>query len=110
MTGPQKRKRYLLLTSESEIGPEDRKEAVRILLQRYPDLDQKKMVWTGNSLIFRTDQLRLPEMKMGLVIRLGDAVLAPESASGSISKLKRAAQSPPRRKWSSSSPRSTSRR
>ena len=110
MTAPQKRKRYLLLSSESEVGPEERKEAVRVLLQRYPDLDQKKIVWVGNSLIFRTDQFRLPEMKLGLVIRLGEAVMRPRSASGSISKLKRAAESPPRRKWSSSSQRSTSKR
>jgi hypothetical protein len=51
------------------------------------------MVWVGNSLIFRTDQLRLPEMKLSLVIRFGEVTLAPRSASGSISKLKRAAES-----------------
>jgi hypothetical protein len=93
MTHPQKRKRYLLLSSEKEVSPSDQKEAVRRLLQRYPDLDMKKMVWVGNSLIFRTDQLRLPEMKLSLVIRFGEVTLAPKSASGSISKLKRAAES-----------------
>jgi hypothetical protein len=66
---------------------------VRLLLQRYPDLDTKKMVWVGNSLIFRTDQLRLPEIKLDLVIRVGGVSLVPKSASGSISKLKRAAGS-----------------
>jgi hypothetical protein len=110
MTHLVRRKRYLLLASESEVGPEDRKEAVRLLLQRYPDLDQKKMVWIRNSLIFRTDQLKLQEMKLGLAIRVGEAVLLPRQASGSISKLKRAAESPPALKWSSSSQRSTSRK
>jgi hypothetical protein len=48
MTHPQKRKRYLLLSSEKEVSPSDQKEAVKRLLQRYPDLDTKKMVWVGN--------------------------------------------------------------
>jgi hypothetical protein len=92
VTHPQRRKRYLLLSSEEVVGPSEQKEAVRLLLERYPDLDAKKMVWMGNSLIFRTDQLRLPEMKLNLVIRVGGAKLVPKSASGSISKLKRAAK------------------
>ena len=91
MTHPQKRKRYLLLSSETEVSPEAQKDAVRLLLQRYPDLDTKKMVWEGNSLIFRTDQHRLVEMKLNLELRVGDVLLLPKSASGSISKLKRAA-------------------
>jgi len=92
VTHPQKRKRYLLLSSDREIGPSGQKEAVRLLFERYPDLDPKKMVWVGSSLIFRTDQLRLPEMKLSLIIKVGEATLVPESASGSISKLKRAAK------------------
>lgn len=63
-----------------------------MLLQRYPELDPKRMVWVGNSLIFRTDQHALPAMKLALVIRVGDATLVPRGASGSISKLKRAAK------------------
>lgn len=106
----RRRKRYVLLSSETEIGPVERKDAVRLLLQRYPDLDQRKMVWVADSLIFRTDHLKLPEMKIGLAIRVGDAVLLPRLASGSISKLKRAAESASRRKWPSSSQRSTSRK
>ena len=93
MMHPRKRKRYLLLTSETEVPQESRTELTRLLLQRYPDLDQKKMVWVGNSLIFRTDQLRLPEMKLSLVLRVGEVTLTPRMASGSISKLKRAAES-----------------
>jgi hypothetical protein len=92
VTHPQKRKRYLLLSSDKEIGLPGQKEAVRLLFERYPDLDPKKMAWVGSSLIFRTDQLRLPEMKLNLVIRVGEATLSPKSASGSISKLKRAAK------------------
>jgi hypothetical protein len=94
LTHPQKRKRYLLLSSDKEVGLAEQKDAVRLLLQKYPDLDQKKMVWVGNSLIFRTDQHRLVEMKLSLELRVGDVVLSPKSASGSISKLKRAAAGP----------------
>ena len=112
MKGAVRRKRYLLLTSESEVRPDDRKEAVRLLLQRYPELDPKKMVWVNNSLILRTDQLKLPEMKLGLAIRVGVSILLlPKRASGSISKLKRAAEPPAARtNWSSSSQRTTSRK
>ena len=110
MKKAQKRKRYVLMAPDSELGPEERSEAVRMLVQRYPDLDQRKIVWVGGSLIFRTDQFRLPEVKIGLTIRMGEKVMVPVSASGSISKLKRAAESPPVRKWSSSSRRNTSRR
>jgi hypothetical protein len=107
---PRKRKRYLLLASETEIPKESRAELTRLLLQRYPDLDQKKMAWVGKSLIFRTDQVRLPEMKLSLVLKLGDVTLTPTMASGSISKLKRAAELPTEREWSSSSRKSTSRK
>lgn len=107
---PKKRKRYLLLTSEVDVPQESRAELTRLLLQRYPDLDQRKMVWIGRSLIFRTDQLRLPEMKLSLALRSGDVSLTPRMASGSISKLKSAAEPPTERKWSSSSRKSTSRK
>ena len=107
---PRKRKRYLLLTSETEVPQESRTELTRLLLQRYPDLDQKKMVWAGKSLIFRTDQLRLPEMKLSLVLRLSGVTLTPRMASGSISKLKRAAEPPTERQWSSSSRKNTSKK
>lgn len=89
---PVKRKRYVLLSSDRELTNEDRKEAIRLLLLRYPDLDQRKVVWVKNSLIFRTDQFRLQEMKIGMVIRVGEGLLTPWKASGSISKLKRAAR------------------
>jgi hypothetical protein len=86
------RRRYLLLTSMTELSASDQKEAVRLILQRYPDLDSRKMVWIGSSLILRTDHVRLPEMKLSLIVRSGSFSLVPEKASGSISKLKRAAE------------------
>jgi hypothetical protein len=107
---PRKRKRYLLLASETEIPKESRVELTRLLLQRYPDLEQRKMVWVERSLIFRTDHVRLPEMKLSLVLKLGDVTLIPKMASGSISKLKRAAEPPTELEWSSSSRKSTSRK
>ncbi len=107
---PRRRKRYLLLTSDGEVPQESRPDLTRLLLRRYPDLDPKKIVWVGRSLIFRTDQLRLPEMKASLVLRLGELTLTPKMASGSISKLKSAAEPPKEREWPSSSRKSTSRK
>jgi len=92
MTETRGRKRYLLLSPSRELSPDERKESVRLLLERYRDLDPKKMVWVNGSLIFRTDHKSLPEMKLGLELRVGDARLVPTKASGSISKLKRAAE------------------
>jgi hypothetical protein len=66
------------------------KELVRLLLEVYPGLDQRKMVWLEDSLIIRTDQLTLPDIKQSLVVRAGGVTLTPRLASGSISKLKRA--------------------
>lgn len=97
-----------MLCSSGELTLADQKEAVRRLLQLYPNLDSRKMVWVGNSLIFRTDQWTLPEVKISLEIRVGNATLRPRKASGSISKLKRAAQSTADGEWQSSSRKSTS--
>jgi hypothetical protein len=52
------------------------------------------MVWLKNSLIVRTDHLTLPDFKGNLVVRSGEVSLTPRLASGSISKLKRAAGRP----------------
>lgn len=109
MTRSERRKRYVLLASQRELDPLEQKEAIRLLLQIYPNLDPKKMVWVGKSLIFRTDQRTLPGIKLSLEVRVGDVTLSPTRASGSISKLKRAAQSTAERKWPSSSRKSTSR-
>jgi hypothetical protein len=89
----QRRKRYLLLSSARALDALEQKEVVRQLLQMYPDLEARKMVWADDGLIFRTDQLRLPEMKLSLRIRIGEVEMVPKLASGSISKLKRAAKS-----------------
>lgn len=109
MTRPGRRKRYVMLAAARELDPPEKKEAVRLLLQMYPDLDPKKMVWVGKALIFRTDQRTLPGIKLSLEIRVGDATLRPARASGSISKLKRAVQSTAEGRWPSSSRKSTSR-
>src|SRR5580658_951893 len=100
MKNRDRRKRYLLMSADSEVGTTEQREFVRIILQRYPGLDPKKMVWVGNSLILRTDHRTLPEMKLGLVVRAGGITMVPRRASGSISKLKRAAEPPTERKWS----------
>ncbi len=110
MVRSERRKRYVLLSSPRGLSAPEQKEAVRLLLQVYPDLDTKKMVWVGSSLIFRTDQWTLPGIKLSLEIKVGNVILRPGKASGSISKLKRAAQSTADGKWQSSSQKSTSRK
>lgn len=92
MRPPVRRKRYVLLTADGEVGPEAQRELLRVILERYPVLDRKKTVWVENSLIIRTDQLTLPEIRENLAISAGGVSLTPRLSSGSISKLKRVAQ------------------
>lgn len=94
MNEPTRRKRYVLLSADSDVDAEAQKELVRALLELFPRLDQRKMVWLKDSLIVRTDHLTLPDFKGDLVVRAGKASLRPRLASGSISKLKRAAGRP----------------
>jgi hypothetical protein len=86
------RKRYLLLSADGTVDADAQKRLVKLLLERYPKLDTRKMVWVHDSLIIRTDHLTLPEMKESLVLKSGAVSLTPRLASGSISKLKRAAE------------------
>jgi hypothetical protein len=87
----RKRKRYLFLASSGPTDEEARKEFTRIILERHPGLDRKKMVWLDQGVIVRTDPEGLLEMKWGPAFRVGATELVTKSASGSISKLKRMA-------------------
>jgi hypothetical protein len=60
-----------------------------MIFERYPDLGKNRVVWLGDSLIVRTDHLRLPEMQQALAMRVGETALVTRRVSGSISKLKR---------------------
>lgn len=91
MRDRSRRKRYVLLSGDGPADAETRKELVRLVLQRQPGVDPKKTVWVGDSLIIRTDQLTLPEIKAGLAVKYGGVTLKSSLSSGSISKLKRAA-------------------
>jgi hypothetical protein len=87
----RRRKRYLLLASKGPTDEETRKELTRLVLERHPGLEKKKMVWLDGGLIVRTDAEHLIGMKWGPPFRVGEAELVSASASGSISKLKRMA-------------------
>ncbi|MDA4113411.1 MAG: hypothetical protein OK474_05125 [Thaumarchaeota archaeon] len=60
-----------------------------MIFEMYPDLGKNRVVWFGDSLIVRTDHLRLPEMEQTLAMRVGETALVTRRVSGSISKLKR---------------------
>jgi hypothetical protein len=60
-----------------------------MIFERYPDLGKNRVVWLRDSLIVRTDHLRLPEMEQTLAMRVGETALVTRRVSGSISKLKR---------------------
>jgi hypothetical protein len=60
-----------------------------MIFERYPDLGKNRVVWLGDSLIVRTDHLRLAEMEQALAMRVGETALVTRRVSGSISKLKR---------------------
>ena len=64
-----------------------------MIFERYPDLGKNRVVWLRDSLIVRTDHLRLPEMEQTLAMRVGETALVTRRVSGSISKLKRLVES-----------------
>jgi len=89
----RKRKRYVFLSSSEPTDEETRREFTRLVLERHPSLEKKKMLWLDGGLIVRTDVEHLIEIKWGPAFRVGHAELVTKSASGSISKLKRMASS-----------------
>jgi|GEM_PF-2456635 hypothetical protein len=60
-----------------------------MIFERYPDLGKNRVVWVKDSVIVRTDHIRLAEMEQTLSMRIGETALVTRRVSGSISKLKR---------------------
>ena len=60
-----------------------------MIFERYPDLGKNRVIWVKDSLIVRTDHIRLAEMEQTLSMRVGETALVTRRVSGSISKLKR---------------------
>jgi hypothetical protein len=60
-----------------------------MIFERYPDLGKNRVVWVKDSVIVRTDHIRLAEMEQTLAMRIGETALVTRRVSGSISKLKR---------------------
>jgi hypothetical protein len=91
VTAGRGRKRYLLLSGERPVDGEGQKEITAMIFQRYPDLPKNRVVWVNGSVIVRTDNLRVEEMKETLSLRGGGVRLIPRRVSGSIGKLKKLA-------------------
>ncbi len=88
MRGPR-HKRYLLLTSESRIDEDARKELVEMISKRYPQI-LKKAVWFERALIVRTDNQDVSQVRELLEVGVDGVVLRSKLTSGSIGKLKKA--------------------
>ena len=88
MRGPR-HKRYLLLTSESTIDSDARKELTALISKRYP-LILKKAVWFEHALIVKTDNKDISQVRELLEVGADGVVLESRLTSGSIGKLKKA--------------------
>ena len=57
-----------------------------MIFERYPDLGKNRVVWVKDSVIVRTDHIRLAEMEQTLSMRIGETRLSPgESPAQSAS-------------------------
>jgi len=46
-----------------------------MIFERYPDLGKNRVVWVKDSVIVRTDHIRLAEMEQTLAMRIGETAL-----------------------------------
>ncbi len=88
MRGPR-HKRYLLLTSETPIDEEARRELTHRIAKISP-VFAKKAVWFERALIVKTDNVDLPHVREALQVSAGAVTLKSELTSGAIGKLKKA--------------------
>jgi len=79
-----------MLTSESSIDEEARKELTHRMAKISPTI-AKKSVWFEHAVIVKTDNVDLPMVKSALELSVGGVKLRSALASGSIGKLKKAA-------------------
>lgn len=88
MRGPR-HKRYLMLTSESVIDDEARKELTHRIAKISPSM-AKKAVWFDRALIVKTDNVDVPFVREALELGASGVKLKSVLTSGSIGKLKKA--------------------
>jgi len=88
LRGPR-HKRYLMLTSESLIDDEARKELTHRMAKVSPVL-AKKAVWFDRAVIVKTDNVDLPILRDALEVSAGTVTLKSMLTSGAIGKLKKA--------------------
>ena len=78
-----------MLTSESPIDEETRKELTHRISKISPTI-AKKAVWFDHALIVKTDSIDIPLVKNALEMSVGEVALKSRLTSGSIGKLKKA--------------------
>ncbi|MDG6915132.1 MAG: hypothetical protein JRN23_00860 [Nitrososphaerota archaeon] len=88
MRGPR-HKRYLLLSSETAIDDEAKRELTHRIAKISPTM-ARKAVWFERALIVRTDNVDLPMVMAALQTKAGGVSLRSTLTSGSIGKLKKA--------------------
>jgi hypothetical protein len=89
MRGPR-HKRYLMLTSETPIDEEARRELTQRIAKISP-VFAKKAVWFEHAVIVKTDNVDLPLVRNALEVSAGEVTLKSRLTSGAIGKLKKAA-------------------
>jgi hypothetical protein len=88
LRGPR-HKRYLLLTSETRIDEESRRELTHRISKISPAM-AKKAVWFDQALIVKTDNVDVHTVREALELSVGGVSLRSKLTSGSIGKLKKA--------------------
>ena len=88
MRGPR-HKRYLMLTSDTVIDVDARKELTHRIVKISPMM-AKKAVWFDKALIVKTDNVDLPFVREALEMEVDGVKLSSKLTSGSIGKLKKA--------------------
>jgi hypothetical protein len=86
--GPR-HKRYLMLTSESAIDEEAKRELTHRIAKISPTI-AKKAVWFEHALIVKTDNVDINLVRDALQVSAGGVALKSTLTSGSIGKLKKA--------------------
>ena len=82
------RKRYLLLSTDSEVNDEFKDEVLRMMAERHPEVRKNHVVWLEKGFIVRSTNTAVEGL--GVEFQLAARLKTePRRTSGSISKLKK---------------------